>query len=88
MRAIPGTGSVYKDKVRGDRWFGKITIDGQVRRVTARTKTEARTKLNELIRNGGVTPAEKNRPNTISVATVVDEFLQRDLAGRDRAPRR
>lgn len=86
MRAIPGTGSVYKDNTRGDRWFGKITIDGQVRRVTARTKTDARTKLNELIRNDGVTPAEKNRPNTIAVATVVDDFLKRDLASRGRGP--
>jgi hypothetical protein len=81
-RALRGTGSVFEDVKRG-RWRGKISIDGTVHTVYGKDKTEARAKLNTLLKSGGGSQAEASK---LTVARLVDEWLERDLAGRDLAP--
>lgn len=82
-RAVRGTGSVFEDKAR-NRYRGKVTIDGQVHTVYDRTKTGARAKLNALLKSGGETTTPK--ASSYTVETAVNEWLERDLAGRNRAP--
>lgn len=80
-RAVRGTGSVFYEKARS-RYRGKVTIDGEVHTVYDRTKTGARTKLNVLLK----APTGDGKPTTLTVAQILDEWIARDLAGRDLAP--
>jgi integrase len=80
-RLSPGTGSVYPMKSRPGTWCGSTSIAGKKHRVYAPTKREARKKLNRLLANG---PAPK--PATLTVTRLFDEWLTRDVAGRDCAP--
>jgi integrase len=77
---------VFEDKRRGG-YRGKVTIEGRTFTVYDRTKTGARTKLNEVIRNGGAKPAPS--PTTgPTIDEVLDDFLDRALPSKSdvRAP--
>ena len=82
-RATPGTGSIYKDSTR-NRWVGKITVNGRVRRVYAPTKTEARAKLNGIL--GAGASAMRARVVGTSVGALLDDWMTRDVQGRGLAP--
>lgn len=92
-RRRKGDGSVYEDAERG-RWIGAITVNGKRYRVARKTKTETRAALKALAdeaRAGtlGIEPEpdpSSPDPSSLTVAEVLDDFLDRDLAGRDRAP--
>ena len=80
-RAVRGTGSVFADKRRGG-FRGKVTLDGHTFTVYDRSKTATRTKLNEVIRNGGAKPPPS--PTTgPTVDEVLDDFLGRALPSRE-----
>jgi integrase len=74
---------VYKDSDR-NRWIGKISMNGRVRRVYAPTKTEARAKLNAIL--GGGAQAMARKAVGTSVATLLDDWIARDVQGRGLAP--
>lgn len=94
-RRRKGDGSVYRDKAR-DRWVGEITIDGRRHKVARKTKVDTRAALAALVdlaRTGALSPTAN--PSTSSatgsaevllVDDVLADFLERDLAGRVRAP--
>jgi integrase len=79
----PGEGTLYEEKSR-NRWVGAVVIDGKRRKVTAKTKTEARQKLNALTRSrdNGVQVGDGNT----TVAQLVDKWMARDVASRSIAP--
>jgi integrase len=81
-RGRRGTGTVYKDPDR-QRYTGQITIDGKRYKVHARTKTEVQAKLSNLAKTGGRTT---DKSSNITISQALDDFLNRDLASRDRAP--
>lgn len=89
QRAIRGSGTIYKDTNRG-RYVGQAVVDGKRRKVYAATKTEARQKLNALMRGEIATtdrPMSGRRPGDgRELCKVLDEWLLRDVAGRDLAP--
>ena len=87
-RRARGDGGLHWDDKR-QRWIASVTIgyDGQGKRITRRasgkTKTEAKTKLRELLRDqddGVPTPAEG-----YTVADAVAYWLTYGLRGRDEA---
>ena len=82
-RAQRGSGTVFEDKARS-RYIGQIVIDGKRHSVYGRTKTEARAKISALLKASG--SPDKPAESRLTVAEVVDQWLTRDLAGRDRAP--
>lgn len=84
-RATPGTGSVYEDKPN-NRYVGQITLGGKRHKVYARTKTECRAKLNDVIKRGGTAPLTIESGRGLTVATLIEQWITRDLDGRDRAP--
>ena len=81
-RAPRGTGTVYERPDRGD-WTGQITIDGHRHTVYGKDKTAARAAISALLKSDGQTD---QKSTALTVAVVIDEWFQRDLAGRDRAP--
>ena len=81
-RRARGEGSVYRvvDDKHGERWIGALVTPHGRRKVTARTKTEARVRLDRLraeVRSGYPAP---NRNTT--VGEVVELWRERELAGR------
>lgn len=81
QKAPRGTGSIYWDP-HGERYVGRIQVDGRRRSVYARTKTEAREKLNALLRDGYQPRGGGSR----QLGALLAEWLERDAAGRGLAP--
>lgn len=79
----PGEGTLYEEKSR-NRWVGAVVIDGKRRKVTAKTKTEARQKLNALTRSRD--NGEQVGDGNTTVAQLVDKWMARDVASRSIAP--
>ncbi|GLX94835.1 tyrosine-type recombinase/integrase [Herbidospora sp. NBRC 101105] len=87
-RRSKGDGSLYWDESR-QRWVATITVGytpaGKriVRKATGKTKTEAKTKLKELIRDyeDGLTTSG----NDHTVAQVVGDWLAYGLSGREES---
>ena len=79
----PGEGTLYEEKSRS-RWVGAVVIDGKRRKVTAKTKTEARQKLNALTRSRD--NGEQVGDGNTTVAQLVDKWMARDVASRSIAP--
>ena len=87
-RRSRGDGGLHWDEQR-QRWIATVTVgytaDGRriVRKAAGRTKTEARTKLKDLIRDhdDGYAPADHG----YTVAQAVTDWLDYGLAGRDPA---
>ena len=65
-RRSPGDGALFYRADR-DRWIGRVTIDGEHRTVSAKTKTEARKEL-DLLRRA----ADDGLPLTEGSMTVAD----------------
>jgi hypothetical protein len=65
-RRSPGDGALFYRADR-DRWIGRVTIDGERRTVSAKTKTEARKEL-DLLRRA----ADDGLPLTEGSMTVSD----------------
>ena len=82
-RATPGTGSVYLMKSRPGTWCGSTSVAGKKYRVYGKTKKGTRAKLSKLIAEG---PPKKRVVPTLTVRVLLDEWLTRDVAGRDSAP--
>ena len=81
-RRAVGEGSVYFAEGK-QRWVGAVTVDGRRRKVVAKTKTEARKRVDALRR-----AAEAGEPvgnGNITVGEVIDRWEQRALAGREIA---
>lgn len=58
-RRARGDGTVYYETAR-DRWIGAVEINGKRVKTTGKTETEARRKLNLLLRQRAYrTPSEK-----------------------------
>lgn len=81
-RREKGTGSVYPDSDRPGRFIGELTIEGKRRRVSGPTRTDVRAKLRALA-------AKRDRGELIgdrrlTVAELVDLFLERELPNRRR----
>lgn len=79
----PGEGTLYEEKSR-NRWVGAVVIDGKRRKVTAKTKTEARQRLNALTRSRD--NGEQVGDGNTTVAQLVDKWMARDVASRSIAP--
>lgn len=79
----PGEGTLYEERSR-NRWVGAVVIDGKRRKVTAKTKTEARQKLNSLTRSRD--SGEQVGDGNTTVAQLVDKWMARDVASRSIAP--
>jgi len=73
---------VYERPDRGD-WTGQIAIDGHRRTVYGKDKTAARAAISALLKSDGQTD---QKTTGLTVTKVIDEWFERDLAGRDRAP--
>ncbi len=74
-----GEGALFFDSDK-NRWVGRITIDGQRRKVLATTKTEARRRLDELRRS-----ADQGLPLTpgdITLGELLELWQTKGLAGR------
>lgn len=84
-----GEGSLYWDEDR-QRWIANLTVgytpDGKRirRRASGRTKTEARAKLKQLVRDHDEGLATSERGYT--VAQAVTDWLDYGLTGRGHAP--
>lgn len=66
------------------KWVGFKTIDGTRYKRTGPNKTAVKAKFADLAKELGKGPAAK--PSGVTVAEVLTAFLERDLAGRKRAP--
>jgi integrase len=78
-----GEGSVFWDKAR-DRWMGEIRIDGRVRKVSAKTQTDAAAKLGKLIHGD---PAERHVDRRATVASLLEDWQTIALPGKNLAPK-
>jgi integrase len=85
QRREKGSGSVYEDPKRPGRFIGEVRIDGKRRRVSGATKTEVRANLRNLTakRDTGQQIGDRQ----VTVATVVDDFMTRDVPNRNLAPK-
>ena len=84
-RREKGTGSVYEDPKRPGRYIGEVRVDGKRRRVSGTTKSEVRRKLRDLTAKRDT--GQRLDDRSVTVAQVVDEFLDRDVPNRDLAPK-
>ncbi len=82
-RRAPREGTLYEEKAR-NRWVGAVVVDGKRRKVTAKTKTEARQKLNALTRSRD--SGEQVGDGNTTVAQLIEKWLSRDVASRSIAP--
>jgi len=82
-RRAKGEGSVYEDKKRG-RFIGAVHIDGRRRKVTAKTRSEARTRLNEMLRKRD--SGEPVGDGNMTVNDLMQRWIERDVASRRIAP--
>jgi len=80
-----GEGALFYRKDR-NRWIGRIDVDGIPRTVSAKTKTEARYKLDQLRRSAddGIPVAS----GTLSVADLLEIWETKALPNRDLSPSR
>lgn len=78
-----GDGSLFRND-RGT-WTMFVTVDGKRYKRTGKDKTEVRSKVAELRRQ--ITTGERSAAESRdTIGALVEEWLTRDLAGRDRAP--
>lgn len=84
-RREQGTGSVYEDPKRPGRWVGEVRVDGKRRRVSGTSRADASRKLRELTAKRDTGQRVANR--AVTVASAVDEFLERDVPNRHLAPK-
>lgn len=74
-----GDGALYFDADK-NRWVGRVTIDGQRRKVLAATKTEARRRLNEL--RSSAAQGLPVTPGNITLGELLRLWDEKGLAGR------
>lgn len=73
---------MYYEKAR-DRWVGAVTINGKRVKRTGKTETEARTKLNAVLRQRDLD--EPVGDGNLTVGQLLDQWLKKDAAARDVA---
>lgn len=83
-RREQGTGSVYEDAKRPGRWIGEVRVDGKRRRVSGTSRADVSRKLRALAAKRDTGQQVDNR--SVTVAQVLDEFLERDVPNRHLAP--
>ena len=83
-RREQGTGSVYEDPKRPGRFIGEVRIDGKRRRVSGTSRADVSRKLRALTAKRDTGQRVDDR--SLTVAQVIDEFLERDVPNRDLAP--
>ncbi len=83
-RRAVGEGSIYFDADK-DRWVGALVIEGRRRKVIARTKTEARQRLDALRRevDAGTTAAGHGN---ITIGEILTTWERRALGARTMSP--
>ena len=74
-----GEGSIYPDKDRGG-YIGAVRIDGRLRKVRGKTKTEVARKMGEL---RAQTPTQRQAAD-LSVVDVLDRYRDGALAEREQ----
>src|SRR5215210_2025363 len=74
-----GDGALYQE-VKSGRWVGRVVIDGQRRKVTATTKTEAARKLRDLRRN--VDAGLPVTPGNLTVSDVLTQWMTKAVPNR------
>jgi integrase len=91
-RRRKGDGSIYHDAGRG-RWVGEVTVNGRRHKVARKTKVDARAALVALVERARSGQLDDRAPSSVRLGAgellvddVLADFLERDLAGRDRAP--
>lgn len=82
-RRSNGDGSVHHE-VERNRWVGRLYVDGERRKVTARTRAEVVAKMNTL--RGREASGEPVGDGNITVGEVLERWQARVLDGRDLAP--
>jgi len=84
-RRSRGDGALFYRADR-DRWMGRISVNGKPRTVSARTKTEARYKLDQLRRaaDDGLPVITRDR----TVAELLELWRTKALPNRDLSPAR
>ena len=78
-RRDKGTGSIYADTTRGG-YRAKVTIDGKQYVRRGKTRAEVKDKLNALFRDHARGELAQNY--TMSVAEVVDRYIERSVPNR------
>lgn len=84
-RARKGKGSIYADVKRG-LYVGEITIRGKRHRVYGPTKVATRDRLNALINGDDEHLPAAELPDGPNLRQLLEEWLRRDVSGRDVAP--
>jgi integrase len=84
-RREQGTGSVYGDAKRPGRWIGEVRVDGKRRRVSGTSRADVGRKLRALTAKRDTGQRVDDR--SVTVAHVLDEFLERDVPNRNLAPK-
>ncbi len=82
-RRAVGEGSLYFDASK-DRWVGAVVIDDKRRKVLARTKTEARQKLDAM--RSRVAAGDAIGSGNLTVKEILGTWQRRTVASRDLAP--
>lgn len=77
-----GDGTIYYDQTRG-RWVGQVWIGNTRRKVSAKTKRDASTKLGALIHGD---EAERTADRRATVRSLLDDWQTSHLEGRTLAP--
>lgn len=82
-RRSNGDGAIHKEPER-NRWVGRLYVDGERRKVTARTRNEVAAKLNRLRAEAATGQAVGD--GRVTVAEVATRWKERVLDGRTLAP--
>lgn len=77
-----GAGSVRRDPNREGSWIGAVQVDGKRYTARGRTKTDVAAKLARIKAEALTGTGKGTSDRRITVAEVVDRFLQRELPNR------
>ena len=80
-----GEGALFYREDR-DRWMGRIVVDGQRHQISAKTKTEARRKLDDLRRTA--TDGLPVTPGSLTLAELLEMWSTKSLPNRRLSPSR
>ena len=81
-RREKGTGNVREDPQRPGSWIGTIQVDGRRYTARGRTKTDVSSKLAQFKAEALTGTGRSRDDRTITVAQVIDQFLQREIPNR------
>jgi integrase len=84
-RREQGTGSVYEDPKRPDRWVGEVRVAGKRKRVSGTSKADVSRKLRALTAKRDT--GQRLDDRSVTVGQSLTEFLERDVPNRNLAPK-